>query len=45
MNSDSFSSTQFKDSHHVEEDGIIFEFKDNQFKKINNFNYTNPYFI
>lgn len=45
MNEDSFSSSQFEDSNHVEEDGVWFTLKDNKLEPEGNFTYINPYFI
>jgi predicted glutamine amidotransferase len=45
MTNDSFSSSYFKGASQVNEDGIIFKFKNNNFIKTDSFEYTNPYFI
>lgn len=41
----SFSSSEFENSSRVEEDGLIFELKNNSFVQKDRFNYSNPYFI
>lgn len=45
MDQDSFSSSQFKDSKYVEEDGVWFTLRDNKFEKEGIFPYESPYFI
>jgi glucosamine 6-phosphate synthetase-like amidotransferase/phosphosugar isomerase protein len=45
MDKDSFSSSKFEGSHCVEEDGVIFDYKNGKFEKSGNFPYTNIYFL
>lgn len=42
---DSFSSSEFEGSTRIEDDGVIFEFKDKCLAEKERFEYNNPYFI
>jgi len=45
MDENSFSSSKFEGAECVEDDGVIFDYKDGKFEKSGTFPYTNTYFI
>lgn len=45
MDEDSFSSSQFEGATCVEDEGVIFEYKDFKFSKRGEFSYTSTYFL
>lgn len=45
MSDDSFSSSKFDMARSIDENGVIFDFKDGKFEKSDTFAYTNIYFL